>query len=162
MNSRAGPGQLRAQGSRRSGEWAWLLQCLAAGLQPNRVTGPGYLTRFLPTRTRRLKSIPAETRFRFSESGGLAASIRAGPSVGDDPGCELALERAVDGLARAEVPKPPRLHRGGFTIFCISLSKISFFSNILTLPPSENGTDYIVVDCVNYHLNAVLFGHHYL
>jgi hypothetical protein len=33
------------------------------------------------------------------------------------PGCGLALERTVDGLARAEVPKPPRLHRGGFTLF---------------------------------------------
>ncbi len=32
-------------------------------------------------------------------------------------GRALALERAVDGLARADVPKPPRLHRGGFTFF---------------------------------------------
>ncbi len=34
-----------------------------------------------------------------------------------DVACGLALGRAVDGLARAEVPKPPRFHRDGFTVF---------------------------------------------
>ncbi len=32
-----------------------------------------------------------------------------------DVACGLALERTMDGLARAEVRTPPRLHRGGFT-----------------------------------------------
>ncbi len=67
--------------------------------------------------------MPTETRFRLSESGGLRASVRAGPSVGRrsrDVACEVVLGRAVDAMARAEVPKPPRLHRGGFTVFAAS------------------------------------------
>jgi hypothetical protein len=41
--------------------------------------------------------------------------------------CGLALERTMDGpgLARAEVPKPPRLHRGGFTNFSRSCTRPS-------------------------------------
>ena len=58
-------------------------------------------------------------------SGAWPVEGRGSRRSGERAWLLLALERAVDGLARAKVPKPPRLHRGGFTD-CCSLFFLAF------------------------------------